>query len=382
MAEHDANLGWFLEQTARELASRHHLSDQAALPIPAWAALGAGFEWLHDVRRACTNAPPEASKAAEWLLDNDYQIHRALRQINEDLPRSFYSRLPALASEPGERPPRVFVLAHNMLHATKLQVSLANAVRFVRAYQDGSALTIAELWAFPTMLRIASFEILVSAMSPLVCSERKLPFRITEWALDPESLDPTERVARSISNLAAIAAIPWEEFFDRTSRVEEILSQDPSGFYSRMDFESRDRYRRRVEELARYSSASEPDVAAAAVERAAARSADHPSGHVGHWLVGPGEALLEARTGARFPLKQRLRKLVLRKPGRVYALGGVDKFEPVSGSGKMDHSEEAVGELVIAAGDGAIDFEMAEHALDAIALLVERTVMLDLHTAV
>lgn len=70
MAEHDANLGWFLEQTARELASRHHLSDQAALPIPAWAALGAGFEWLHDVRRACTNAPPEASKAAEWLLDN------------------------------------------------------------------------------------------------------------------------------------------------------------------------------------------------------------------------------------------------------------------------------------------------------------------------
>ena len=63
-------------------------------------------------------------------------------------------------------------------------------------------------------------------------------------------------------------------------------------------------------------------------------------------------------------------------------LGGVDKFEPVSGSGKMDHSEEAVGELVIAGGDGAIDFEMAEHALDAIALLVERTVMLDLHTAV
>jgi hypothetical protein len=63
-------------------------------------------------------------------------------------------------------------------------------------------------------------------------------------------------------------------------------------------------------------------------------------------------------------------------------LGGVDKFEPVSGSGKMDHAEEAVGELIVAGSDGTVDSEMAEHALDAIALLVECTVMLDLHTAV
>nr|WP_197277449.1 hypothetical protein [Sphingomonas profundi] len=48
----------------------------------------------------------------------------------------------------------------------------------------------------------------------------------------------------------------------------------------------------------------------------------------------------------------------------------------------MDHAEEAAGELVIAGGDGAVDFEVAEHALDAVALLVERAVMLDLYPAV
>jgi hypothetical protein len=48
----------------------------------------------------------------------------------------------------------------------------------------------------------------------------------------------------------------------------------------------------------------------------------------------------------------------------------------------MDHAEEAVGELIVAGSDGTVDSEMAEHALDAIALLVECTVMLDLHTAV
>ena len=51
-------------------------------------------------------------------------------------------------------------------------------------------------------------------------------------------------------------------------------------------------------------------------------------------------------------------------------LGSVDKFEPVSGGGEMDHAEEAVGQLVVARGDSAVDLEMAEHAFDAVALLV------------
>lgn len=63
-------------------------------------------------------------------------------------------------------------------------------------------------------------------------------------------------------------------------------------------------------------------------------------------------------------------------------LGGVDKFKPVSGGGKMDHAKEAIGQLVVACGDGAVDLEMAEHALNAVALLVEGPVILDLHPAV
>jgi hypothetical protein len=36
-------------------------------------------------------------------------------------------------------------------------------------------------------------------------------------------------------------------------------------------------------------------------------------------------------------------------------LGGVDKFEPVSGGGYMNHAHEAFCELVVARGDGAVD---------------------------
>jgi hypothetical protein len=62
-------------------------------------------------------------------------------------------------------------------------------------------------------------------------------------------------------------------------------------------------------------------------------------------------------------------------------LGGVDKFEPVSGGGKMDHPKEAVGKLVVARSDGTVGLEMTEHAFNPVALLVERTVMLDLHAS-
>ena len=63
-------------------------------------------------------------------------------------------------------------------------------------------------------------------------------------------------------------------------------------------------------------------------------------------------------------------------------LGRVDKFEPVSGGGYMNHAKEAVGQLVVAGSDSAVDLELSEHSLDAIALLVERPIMVDFHAAV
>jgi len=48
----------------------------------------------------------------------------------------------------------------------------------------------------------------------------------------------------------------------------------------------------------------------------------------------------------------------------------------------MDHSEEAVGQLVVSGGDGAVDLELSKHALDAITLLVECPIMLDFYAAV
>ncbi|KPF50462.1 hypothetical protein IP65_19850 [Novosphingobium sp. AAP1] len=43
----------------------------------------------------------------------------------------------------------------------------------------------------------------------------------------------------------------------------------------------------------------------------------------------------------------------------------------------MNDAEEAVGELVISGSDGAVELEMAEHAFDAVPLLIDYAVMVN-----
>lgn len=65
-----------------------------------------------------------------------------------------------------------------------------------------------------------------------------------------------------------------------------------------------------------------------------------------------------------------------------FALGAVDKFEAVFHCGDIEHGEETFGEFVISCRDGAVDLEVAEHALDAVALPVEAFVPPDRGLAV
>ena len=55
----------------------------------------------------------------------------------------------------------------------------------------------------------------------------------------------------TITSLRLASTLDWSRFVERVSTVEEILRRDPAAVYPRMDFQSRDRYRHVVEEIAR-----------------------------------------------------------------------------------------------------------------------------------
>ena len=246
-----------IARAAREIQACHRVGPAPAGPVAAWAALEAVARWLPRVRSACASADAEQAKAAEWLLDNHYQLRRTVRQIRTDLPKSFFRRLPSL-TEPSHRTmPRAYCVAHAMLDATHFQVSLALSVQYVSAYEEGAPLTIAELWAFPTMLRLACLETVIAASGELF-TDLEPPFAPAPRGASSH-LDPTDRLARALSTLHAISAIPWRDFFDRTSLVEAILRTDPARVYALMDFDTRDRYRTTLESLAQRSGRDEAE---------------------------------------------------------------------------------------------------------------------------
>jgi hypothetical protein len=79
-----------LEAAASELGERYRVTTRAPLPVAVWAHIGAVRAWLKHASSVCANPPSDLSKAAEWLLDNDFQIKRTLGQIEKDLPPKFY----------------------------------------------------------------------------------------------------------------------------------------------------------------------------------------------------------------------------------------------------------------------------------------------------
>ena len=285
-----------LSLAAGALRAHHGICPGRPRSAAIWTGLTAVSLWLERARLHCADPPADATKAAEWLLDNHHHVRRAILQVREDMPPDFYHRLPCLSAPECDGMPRVFLLAHGMLDAAHMQLSLSAAVHFVDAYQEGAPLTIAELWAFPAMLRLACLETLVTAFCELI-PKLKMPFEASPGSDYRLTHDPTEAVSRAISTLIAVASIPWKDFFDRVSRVEKILGDDPAGVYPLMDFATRDRYRNAIEEIALGTNVPEWDVASKTLELAEANTGAPRRGHVGCWLIAEGRREIETLLG-------------------------------------------------------------------------------------
>jgi cellobiose phosphorylase len=108
-----------------------------------------------------------------------------------------------------------------------------------------------------------------------------------------------------IGSLRLLDALDWKAFVEAVSHVERVLREDPAGVYARMDFATRNHYRRVVEHLARRSGRDERELAADAVALAAGHrhDPDERLSHVGYYLVDRGREQLEARIGLHARLR-------------------------------------------------------------------------------
>jgi len=267
------------------------------------------------------SATPSFSEAAEWLPDNFYLVQQTCRQIREDMPSGFYRQLPKREAGPLQGYPRVYAVAQKLIVMRKARLDLDHIRRFVHLYQDLAKLTMGELWALPVMLRLGLVEFLAQSISRITDLPRA---KALPTLTLPRVISGDETVANCITSLRLLAAQDWQDLFESVSRVEHILRDDPADVYAKMDRETRDRYRKVIETLARATGRDEPAVARQAIDLARAHSQSAPprAAHVGYYLLDAGRAQLEARLGYRAPLSSRLRRAALNHPTPVY-LGGI-----------------------------------------------------------
>jgi cyclic beta-1,2-glucan synthetase len=287
---------------------------------------------IESVREQQTISPD-----AEWLVDNYYVVQEQLREVREDLPRSFYVELPKLSSTPFTGFPRVYELAHELVLHTDSSLDEELIAGFIASYQQVASLTSGEIWAVPIMLRLVLVENLRRLCGHMLvsraCRDRALKL-LKAWhegtdapaltAEDPqhatvimelveclrgdsaseygvgmhelvdrlnqpqEILDDLLRqeqqrlagnqvsIGNLITSMRLISALDWTQFFERVSLVEQVLRRDPAGVYAEMDFATRDEYRHVIEHLAKRAGHDETHVAAAALDLALrAQSRDH-----------------------------------------------------------------------------------------------------------
>ena len=162
-----------LEQHAASLAAAQSVSTNPPRRPSLKARLNENEAVLLEAYRATAatvDAGHSITPAAEWLIDNYHLVEAQIRQIQDDLPASFYRQLPKLADGPFAGYPRVFGIAWACVAHSDSLFDPEALRRFVRAYQRVQPLTIGELWAVAITLRIVLVENLRRAAVRIVGS--------------------------------------------------------------------------------------------------------------------------------------------------------------------------------------------------------------------
>jgi cellobiose phosphorylase len=339
----------------------------------------------------------ELSSAGEWLIDNFYIIQEQIVQLQADLPKSYYEKLPRLTQGEFKGYPRTYEIIQMLASISDNTIDRENTTIAIRAYQEVDILNLAEMWSVPLMNRLAlivrladrSKKLLrdrkiqddIDALLNVTISDnmdepgfllRKLSeivnqqqdsirylvilaqrlqsrgmftenerrwfdYKLSRWESNLEEqlrgrIQQTSRlhlsIQNAISSLREVSETDWSIFVESCSVVERILRFDPADSYARMDFSTRDRYRKIVEKLSAHSEFSEQEVAEQALmmaEVAAHNGTSQQSKkmHIGYYLIDEGYADLCQKLAYQKPLNERLRQLAKEYPAIYFFFIGI-----------------------------------------------------------
>src|SRR5215210_2627413 len=219
-----------LEQFAASLAAEHKVSteqERGRQLLPRLEENGRKLIAAYRSLGLAISNERTISPAAEWLVDNFHIVEEQLREIREDLPKSYYYELPKLTTGELTGYPRIYAIALALVAHTDSRLDAETLRRFIRAYQRAAALTIGELWAVAISLRLALVENLRRLTTRVVASREA---REEADALADRLLEAVERHPESLTSLLA-GSLGRNDDLDRAFVVQltqRLRDQDPA----------------------------------------------------------------------------------------------------------------------------------------------------------
>ncbi len=300
-----------LRTAAHQAASRwdvmHAPQGRSAFPLRIAAAKDAldAIQFRVDQLPA-TPEEPGPDPLLE-LRENPRMIRAAL--VEALAMRRSVPRLPrVLLPQDGSDEPRAVAIIAAYLDATGSVWSPDALSVFLTEVQHRDLLELEEIWALPTLAKFIVLEFILANAKALLDG--------------PSPADPAARALLStrIKTLREIGHTDWLSLLEPQISFDSILQRDPAQSYTRMDFDSREAYRKQVASIARYSEFTESQVAGAALalaQEARQISIENPRAfmrriHIGYYLIDRGLPALSARVSYRPPFIDRLRMAVQR----------------------------------------------------------------------
>ena len=346
-------------QHGRSLGASHHIQTGRPSTAVFFPRLRDNVATLRLAQRYIAEQAAtgyDLSPAAEWLLDNFHLVEAQLKEVRDGLPARYFRALPVLRDEPLAGLPRVYGVAWAFVAHTDGAFDEELLVHYLLAYQESRELTLGEMWALPTTLRVLLIENLrrlaervatqkaAREVANLVCDDlaayplhtvvalcawlqgrgvglmfvaqmwqrvQAMPVadvaelhRWLQMELPQPSVVQAQHIADqaadnlSVSNaihaLRSIGGADWPNIVARSSRLMGLMLQAPS--FRDDATATRDQALHNIEALARSSGRSEVAVAEAllALMQATPASAaeNAPSAVAAHWLQGDGRPTL------------------------------------------------------------------------------------------
>jgi cyclic beta-1,2-glucan synthetase len=259
----------------------------------------------------------EPSEDVKWLYENIRLIRAGLHDVADAV--KTLRKLPQVRTPSEPSIPRCLVLARALIAATHNQLTESAFLFFLEAVQQVEPLRLAELGGMIPALKLALLEIVAERGRQALDA-----FRAGGSDL------PSFGVGDIITSLRLLSESDWKETLERLSSVHRTLSADPSGVYPRMEFESREYYRQRIEKIAQHSDVGEIELARMAVDAAGNARIDSSMPeplrarlrHAGYYIIDPGGSHdFLGRIGYRPSFSAAVQRFFRRYPDELYIIG-------------------------------------------------------------